>query len=85
MPTAGGDSPRGGPRSTWPAAPTSPTCSRRLGCWALDQYFGPRIYGASDDYQSFSKAQVIERILRENEVDGAALLGFGDGYVEIRT
>ncbi len=26
---------------------------------------------------------VIERILRENDVDGDALLGFGDGYVEI--
>ena len=26
---------------------------------------------------------VIERILRENRVDGSVLLGFGDGYVEI--
>ena len=27
---------------------------------------------------------VIERILRENRVDGRWLLGFGDGYVEIQ-
>jgi len=50
----------------------------------LVPYFGGRIYGAIDDYKSFSKRLVIERILRENSVDGAALLGFGDGYVEIR-
>jgi hypothetical protein len=46
-------------------------------------YFGDRIYGAIDDYRSFSKKMVIERILSENRVDGSALLGFGDGYVEI--
>lgn len=50
----------------------------------LDEYFGARIYGARDDYKTFSKAMVIERILRENEVEGASLLGFGDGYVEIQ-
>ena len=27
---------------------------------------------------------MIERILRENQLDGASLLGFGDGYVEIQ-
>jgi phosphoglycolate phosphatase len=50
----------------------------------LERYFGPRVYGARDDHKSFSKAQVIERILRENELKGASLLGFGDGYVEIQ-
>ena len=50
----------------------------------LDGYFGRRVYGAQDDYKTFSKAQVIERILRENDLGGRALLGFGDGYVEIR-
>jgi phosphoglycolate phosphatase-like HAD superfamily hydrolase len=50
----------------------------------LDRYFGPHVYGARDDYRAFSKAQVIERILRENRLDGASLLGFGDGYVEIQ-
>lgn len=49
----------------------------------LDTYFGSRIQGARDDFKSFSKAKVIERILAENRVEGSALLGFGDGYVEI--
>jgi len=49
----------------------------------LDKYFGPHVYGALDDYKQFSKKMVIDRILRENQVDGAALLAFGDGYVEI--
>lgn len=49
----------------------------------LDRYFGRHIYGALDDYKKFSKAMVIERILAENRVDGAEMLGFGDGYVEI--
>jgi len=50
----------------------------------LDRYFGPRVYGAKDDYRSFSKAQVIERILSENNLHGPELVGFGDGYVEIQ-
>ena len=49
----------------------------------LPRYFGPHIYGALDDYKKFSKKMVIERILRENRIDGAQLLSFGDGYVEI--
>ena len=50
----------------------------------LDRYFGPHVYGALDDYRNFSKAMVIERILREHAIDGRLLLGFGDGYVEIQ-
>lgn len=49
----------------------------------LRPYFGKHIYGAQDDYKTFSKAMVIERILRENRVEGRYLLGFGDAYVEI--
>jgi phosphoglycolate phosphatase-like HAD superfamily hydrolase len=49
----------------------------------VDRYFGPHIYGAQDAYLTFSKKMVIERILKINNVDGARLLGFGDGYVEI--
>ena len=48
------------------------------------KYFGPHIYGAKDDYKSFSKKMVIERILRENAIAGDQLLAFGDGYVEIQ-
>jgi phosphoglycolate phosphatase-like HAD superfamily hydrolase len=49
----------------------------------LTEYFGTHVYGAQDDYRTFSKAQVIQRILTENRVDGGVLVGFGDGYVEI--
>ncbi len=49
----------------------------------LIPYFGAYVYGAVDDYRNYSKKMVIERILRDNKVEGAALLGFGDGYVEI--
>ena len=48
----------------------------------VDHYF-LGIYGAQDDYKSFSKKMVIERIIRENNLHGGELLGFGDGYVEI--
>ena len=50
----------------------------------LTRYFGERIHGARDDYQSFSKKLVIDRILRENQIAGEQLLAFGDGYVEIQ-
>ena len=50
----------------------------------LSQYFGDRIYGAKDDYKSFSKKMVIDRILAENNISGEQLLAFGDGYVEIQ-
>ena len=49
----------------------------------LTRYFGKHIYGALDDYKQFSKKMVIERILRDNRIEGAQLLSFGDGYVEI--
>lgn len=48
------------------------------------RFFGSRIYGARDDYQNFSKKLVIDRILAENQIAGANLLAFGDGYVEIQ-
>ncbi len=50
----------------------------------LDPYFEGHVYGAVDDYKTFSKAHVIRRILDVNKVDGARLLGFGAGYVEIQ-
>ena len=60
-----------------------PFVKREAELLGLDRYFGQHIYGARDDYMSFSKKQVIERILRENEVEGDRLLVIGDGYVEI--
>jgi phosphoglycolate phosphatase len=50
----------------------------------LSRYFGARVYGAQDNYKTFSKKMVIERILRENQIEGERLLAFGDGYVEIQ-
>jgi len=49
----------------------------------LAPFFEPHIYGAQDDYQNFSKKRVIERLIAENNLHGAELLGFGDGFVEI--
>lgn len=50
----------------------------------VDHFFGPRIYGALDDYRQFSKKIVIERILAEHRIAGDQLVAFGDGYVEIQ-
>ena len=50
----------------------------------LAHFFGGHVYGAVDDFKSFSKAQIIEQILKTHNLDGARLLGFGDGYVEIQ-
>jgi phosphoglycolate phosphatase-like HAD superfamily hydrolase len=49
----------------------------------LTPYFAERIYGALDDYESFSKQMVIEGILKDHDLHGQELLGFGDGFVEI--
>jgi phosphoglycolate phosphatase-like HAD superfamily hydrolase len=49
----------------------------------ISRYFDGQIYGAIDDYKSFSKKIVIERILGEHRITGERLLAFGDGYVEI--
>lgn len=46
-------------------------------------YFEGGVYGAQDDYKSFSKAILIQRILSTAEYQGHEFLGFGDGYVEI--
>ena len=47
------------------------------------RYFDGGVYGALDDYRSFSKRILVERILAMPKARGADLLGFGDGYVEI--
>lgn len=49
----------------------------------IDHYFDGGIYGALDDYKSFSKQMVIDRIIREHDLQGPELVGIGDGYVEI--
>lgn len=49
----------------------------------VTRYFDGGVYGALDDYKSFSKAILIQRIISSAEASGDELLGFGDGYVEI--
>jgi phosphoglycolate phosphatase-like HAD superfamily hydrolase len=49
----------------------------------VTEYFDGGVYGALDDYKSFSKAMLIQRILSTAEFQGHQFLGFGDGYVEI--
>lgn len=49
----------------------------------LTRFFDGGVYGALDDYKSFSKAILIQRIISSAECRGEELLGFGDGYVEI--
>ena len=46
-------------------------------------FFEGGVYGALDDYKSFSKAILIQRILSSAEFTGRQILVFGDGYVEI--
>jgi phosphoglycolate phosphatase-like HAD superfamily hydrolase len=60
-----------------------PFVKREAALLGLDHYFGEHIYGAKDDYKTFSKKMVIERLLRDNAIPGDQLLAFGDGYVEI--
>lgn len=49
----------------------------------LAPYFEERIYGPHPDEPAFSKAMVIQQIIREHNLHGCELLSFGDGRVEI--
>ena len=60
-----------------------PAVRREAELLDVAKYFGPNIHGALDDYKSFSKKMVIDRILREHGITGRQLVSFGDGYVEI--
>ncbi len=48
----------------------------------VSKYF-EGVYGALDDYKSFSKKILIERLIRDSDFAGEEFIGFGDGYVEI--
>lgn len=54
------------------------------GLLEVRQYFQGGIYGAQDDYKSFSKEILIQRMISGLECKGDELLGFGDGFVEIK-
>jgi phosphoglycolate phosphatase len=49
----------------------------------VDRYFEGRVFGALDDYQSFSKKILIEQLIAGSRFRGDQFLGLGDGYVEI--
>lgn len=49
----------------------------------VTRYFDGGIFGALDDYKSFSKKILIQRVIASAECKGNEFLGFGDGYVEI--
>jgi phosphoglycolate phosphatase-like HAD superfamily hydrolase len=49
----------------------------------VTRYFDGGVYGALDDYKSFSKKILIQRVIASAECRGHEFLGFGDGYVEI--
>ncbi len=49
----------------------------------LTPYFAGGIYGALDEWEKFSKALLIQQILKEHQLSGHQLVVFGDGYVEI--
>jgi phosphoglycolate phosphatase len=46
-------------------------------------FFEGGVYGAQEDYRSFSKKILIQRIVSGTSVRGDEIVGFGDGYVEI--
>jgi phosphoglycolate phosphatase-like HAD superfamily hydrolase len=48
----------------------------------LQPFFGEHVYGSTPG-QDFSKKQVIDRIIRDEGIEGTHLLSFGDGPVEI--
>ena len=50
----------------------------------LSDYFDGGIYGAKDTITDCSKEVVIRQIMEENHIDGAELISFGDGYIEVQ-
>ncbi|MCL4402952.1 MAG: HAD hydrolase-like protein [Acidobacteria bacterium] len=49
----------------------------------VERYFDGGVYGSLDDYKSFSKKILIQRLIASAACAGSEFLGFGDGYVEI--
>jgi len=49
----------------------------------LTRYFSGGVFGALDRYENFSKAMVIDQILKTYHLRGEQLVAFGDGFVEV--
>lgn len=60
-----------------------PYMQREADLLEVSRYFDGRVYGALDDYKSFSKKILIQRLIATAECSGENILVFGDGYVEI--
>lgn len=50
----------------------------------IDKCFDGGIYGALEDYKSFSKEILIRELISSAGYRSEELLGFGDGYVEVK-
>jgi phosphoglycolate phosphatase-like HAD superfamily hydrolase len=50
----------------------------------IERYFDGHIHGARDDYETFSKEILIRQMISSLGGGGKELIGFGDGYVEIK-
>lgn len=57
---------------------------REAGALRVTEYFSGGVYGALERTEANDKAQIIERILDDNELKGNELVVIGDGPVEIR-
>ncbi len=60
-----------------------PYMSREADLLDVSRYFDGGVFGARDDFKSFSKKILVERVIARSECRGEEFLGFGDGYVEI--
>lgn len=49
----------------------------------VSRFFDGGVFGALDDYKSFSKRILIQGLIARSEFTGEEFVGFGDGYVEI--
>lgn len=68
----------------WLASGTNHDCVvRELGVLGLDRWFGKCVFGSVPPPGKFSKAAVIQQMLREHQLSGEQILGIGDGFVEI--
>ena len=56
---------------------------REAALLGVTPFFDGGVFGALDDYKSFSKKMLIEKIVAGSECRGGEILAFGDGYVEI--
>ena len=65
--------------------PPTSSVSNENTCRSLSEakYFDGNVFGALDDYKSFSKKILIEKIICESDYEGHEFLGFGDGFVEV--